>query len=392
MKKISPIWLIFSLSFTVSHGIPGLIPLLALMTDVFQVTPTDTTLLLSYFSLAALGATPIWGYLATHIQRSTMVYIIIFIHLFSGIASAFATSFDELLIYRIFQGCGSAGMNILIAIFPAEYYKGKERARVMGVSFAFVAIGLFTMPLMSGYIAHYSWSMALLSLQIPTIIPLIVYIFTDKTPKYEPSMQKYNFSDYKNVFLSPEALSLVIVYFLLSGIDLALPSIIALFATEKFGFSSSDIGALYSLSNIGLIIGSAFLMNRLSPLSKFPYILLFGGICAAISLSFILQVDTALLMGILLFIYFTQSGIMQPFINYSMTTIAPPALLAGVMTLLMMSMRLGQGLLTIVFSYIAQVFGYNTAFYSAIVSYLVMLSILFCYTRFFRYRLECRNC
>jgi len=393
MKKISPVWLIFSLSFTVSHGIPAFIPLLPLMAEIFQIAPHEATSLLSYFSLAALFATPIWGYLATHMNRSIMVHMILILYFVAGIASAFATSFDELLIYRILLGCGSAGINILTAIYPAEYYEGRERARVMGGSFAFIALGLFTLPLLSGFLAHhFSWSVALLCLQIPTIIPFIIYKLFDKTPKYKPKIQKHSFSEYKKVFLSPEAIVLVITFFLLSGIDLALPSILALFTAEKFGFTPSDIGTLYSLSNLGLILGSAFLMSRLSPLPKFPYILLFGGICAAISLSLILQVNAALVIGILLFIYFTQSGIMAPFINYSMTTIAPPSLLAGIMTLLMVSMRLGQGLLTIVFSYIASIFGYNIAFYCAIFSYLVMLSFLFYYTKFLRYRIECRNC
>lgn len=381
MKKLSPIWFIFSISFVVSHGIPGIIPLLPLITEVFQVSSTETTLLLSYFSLAALVATPIWGYLATHLKRSVMVYSILVLYFCAGIASAFATSWDELLLYRILFGFGSGGMNMLVAIYPSEYYQGKERAKVMGGSFAFLALGLFTMPLVSGFLASFSWNISIFALQVPTIIPFILYAFTDKTPIYKPEVKKYSFSDYRKVFFAPEAILLFIAYFLASGIDLALPSLIALFAAEKFASSASDIGILYSIGNLGFILGAAFLMARLSPLSKFPYILLFGGICAAISLSFILQIDTPLLIGLLLFIYFTQSGIMQPFITYSMSITAPPALLAGMMTLLLMSMRLGQGLLTAVFTKISSVFGYQIAFYSLICSYLIMIFLLFYYVK-----------
>ncbi len=382
MKQLSPIWLIYSLSFVVSHGIPAVIPLLPLMSNVLDIPPTKLTLLLSSFSIAAMFSTILWGYLIPKVRLSILISTSLALYFFGGILCVFTANLQVFMILRIFQGIGSAGMHILSLVLAAQYYEGQERAKVMGGAFAFVAFGLFSTPILSGYLAKISWETSFVVLQLPTIIPLIIFYFTEKVPHTAKTKEKKtSLNDYKLLFLNKRMFALLIAYIIITGLDLTLPHLLSLYTSDTFGFSAADIGTIYAVGTTGIIFGSAILLKRLSGLKNFPYIIIGYGICVAIAMALLLQVESMSIMAVILFIYFSLSGVLQPYMNYSMSVIAPKELLATAMTLFMITLRFGQGFVPLAFSNLSVAIDYTHTVYIAIACYLLMIALAFYFTR-----------
>ncbi len=247
----------------------------------------------------------------------------------------------------------------------------------MGTSFAVKSVGLFTMPLLSGLLASYSWKFSFIALQLPTIIPVIIFFFTQKISKPVQSKKKHNLNDYKKLFANPKILALFLGFFLISGIDITLPHLLSLYTTQQFNFSTSQVGTIYSIGNIGLIIGSGFLMKKLSKLQYFPYIILTSGLFISFCIFIILHVNTLYFFALLLFMYYITSGTIVPFLNYSLSISVPKEILAPAITMFMISLRLGQGIVSYLFSYIANMQGYAVAIYTTISCYILMITLIF---------------
>ncbi len=375
--RLHPAWLIFSLSFILSHGIPGIIPLLPLVSKVLQVSTSEITLLLSYFTFSALIFTGIWGVLITRLNQSVLLLVALACYFFGGVLCSLVDSVNALIFFRIIQGAGSAGIHLLSVLLTTQYYQGHERAKIMGTSFAVMSVGLFTMPLLSGFMASYSWKFSFIALQLPTLVAVMIFFFTKKISKPVQSKKKHSLNDYKKLFSNPKIIALFFGFFLISGIDITLPHLLSLYTSQKFNFSTSQIGIIYSIGNIGLIIGSGLLMKKLSRLKSFPYIILASGLLISFCIFIILHVNTLYIFALLLFIYYLTSGTIIPFLNYSLSISVPKEILAPAITMFMISLRLGQGIISYLFSYIANMQGYTTAIYTTVSCYILMITLIF---------------
>ncbi len=95
----------------------------------------------------------------------------------SSVLCAFANNISSLLIFRTFQGAGSAmifatGFAILTSVFPQ-----KERGRAMGVAIAAVYAGLSLGPLTGGILTEYlGWRSIFLFTVIPGAVAIIFVV------------------------------------------------------------------------------------------------------------------------------------------------------------------------------------------------------------------------
>lgn len=385
MKKLSPPWVIFSLAFTLTHGIPSLIPLLPVIAKTFQVDNAAIMYAVAFYSLASVVASPILGYLIKRTSRSFVLYSTLILYFLSGIGVALSQSFNELLIFRMLFGVGSAGVNIFMLIYPAEYYEGEERAKIMGRTGAFLAFGLLLNPFLAGLIAQYSsWRMALIILQIPSLIPLVCFYFMEKSS----SIPKISHTDYfvklKNLLSRPEILMLMALAFLIHGLAMSASELFTLYMTDKFTLSTGTLGTLYATGTLGLVIGSGYLMPRVTASKNtFTYFFI-GGIISLTYLIGILYLNHVYLIVILLFFYLLQAGVIQPFINYRIANHVPSEMLLTIMILLMLCTRLGHGVITFFTGTLVNEYGFNVTFISTAAAYAGMLSILLVYVKYFK--------
>jgi EmrB/QacA subfamily drug resistance transporter len=129
----------------------------------------------SYLLAAAVSLVP-FGKLADIYGRKKIYMLGMGLFTLTSLLSAVATSAPMLIIFRIFQGAGSAmvfatGIAILSSVYPVE-----ERGKVLGIAVAAVYIGLSCGPFFGGFLTHHlSWrSIFLINIPFGVLIILLI--------------------------------------------------------------------------------------------------------------------------------------------------------------------------------------------------------------------------
>lgn len=380
IQKLSPKFLIYAIAFSVCHGIPGIIPLLPTFQHEYSLNSYEVTNCLAYFSYSAFIGTPITGYLYTKLPKRFFIVLVNFIYFASILGISCSPNYASLLFFRVTQGLGSAAMNLLIFLLPAEYYSGLERAKTMGRAIGGISIGIFIMPLVTGYLALYSWRYSIFFLSIPSLITLIIIFYTDLTEKFAKSHIPFTFNQVKHVITTPYILLLLFSLFICAGVDLSVPSLFSLFSAETYHYSSSTIGIIYAFSNFGMFIGSSYLLAMLLRTKHFPLLLFIFGLCVAGLLIGFTKLPTFMFF-IAFFAFFCLDGILNPYLNYSISNCLPPVLLTIGITIGATFFRAGQGFVTAFFAYISSKIGYNSTYILMGTVYFIIVVLLIPYVR-----------
>jgi len=129
----------------------------------------------SYLLAAAISLVP-FGRLADIYGRKKIFTYGIVVFTISSFLSAISISAHMLILFRVFQGIGSAmifatGMAILTSVFPPG-----ERGKVLGINVAAVYIGLSVGPFLGGFLTqHFTWrSIFLVTIPLGLIIISLV--------------------------------------------------------------------------------------------------------------------------------------------------------------------------------------------------------------------------
>jgi EmrB/QacA subfamily drug resistance transporter len=131
----------------------------------------------SYLLVAAISLVP-FGKLADIHGRKKVLLIGTFIFTISTFFCAVSTSAPILIVFRVFQGAGTAmifatGLAILTSVFPVE-----ERGKALGITVAAVYIGLTCGPFFGGWITqHFSWRGVFYAL-VPLGVFVIILVMT----------------------------------------------------------------------------------------------------------------------------------------------------------------------------------------------------------------------
>ncbi|MDX1707001.1 MAG: MFS transporter [Desulfobacterales bacterium] len=129
----------------------------------------------SYLLAAAVSLVP-FGKLADIYGRKKVYMFGMVLFTLTSLLSAVATSAHMLIVFRIFQGAGSAmvfatGIAILSSVYPVE-----ERGKVLGIAVAAVYTGLSCGPVFGGFLTHHlSWR-SLFVINIPFGVVIILLI------------------------------------------------------------------------------------------------------------------------------------------------------------------------------------------------------------------------
>ncbi|MBE0425334.1 MAG: MFS transporter [Nitrospirae bacterium] len=128
------------------------------------------------FILAAVAFLIPFGRVADIYGRKKIFAIGITVFTFSAFFIGISTSATELILFRVFQGLGSAmvfgtGIAILTSVFPAN-----ERGKALGLNVASVYLGLSLGPFLGGLFTQYFGWRSIFFLNIPIGLFIIVLI------------------------------------------------------------------------------------------------------------------------------------------------------------------------------------------------------------------------
>jgi MFS family permease len=151
---VPPLPLIFSITVTgiLANTLVG--PAIPDILDAFHQPDSRAGMFVSAGTLPGILMAPVIGVLADrHGRRAVLVPCLVAFGAF-GLLSALAPSFEALLVLRLLQGIGSAGLINLAVVLIGDHWSGIERARLVGQNAAVLTVSLAVFPPVGGLLTE----------------------------------------------------------------------------------------------------------------------------------------------------------------------------------------------------------------------------------------------
>lgn len=127
-------------------AIDGMLPALdEIASDFDMLDANKRQYIVGLFLLSTGAGTLIPGLLADRFGRKKLLMISLACYVIFGLACAFVTSFDQLVVMRILQGFGSAGLMVLPGAIIRDQFEGDRMARV----FSLISAVFITVPVVA---------------------------------------------------------------------------------------------------------------------------------------------------------------------------------------------------------------------------------------------------
>lgn len=127
----------------------------------FDVSPSATGLVNAASALPGVVLAPVIGLLADRFGRRRVLLPCLVAFGMFGLASGLAPSFPLLLLFRLGQGFGAAGLINLAVVIIGDFWGGLDRARIIGYNAAVLTVSLAIFPAVGGVLAQLGgWRLA----------------------------------------------------------------------------------------------------------------------------------------------------------------------------------------------------------------------------------------
>lgn len=140
---------------------------------LIKQTITLPSLLMIFFGLLA-------GQLVKIISKKTVLLIGLVFYSIGGLAAGWTNTFTGHLLYRCLLGAGTGLISPLITSLIADYYHGKERADMVGYTFALSHLVAVVTPPLAAWVGANNWRNAF---YIFAIAPLVLLVVAALLPK-----------------------------------------------------------------------------------------------------------------------------------------------------------------------------------------------------------------
>ena len=315
---------LFILSFTllvVMLGYSMAMPLLPFYIENFGVGGTELGWLMSTYSLMQLICAPVWGILSDRYGRKPILAIGVLGYTITLFLFGLAQSFVMLFLARSLSGILSSATMPTAMAYIGENTEQKEKSKGMGQLGAMTGVGIILGPLVGGWLSTDSLSLPFFIGSGLAFIALLLVIFllpeskpvssstgnlspsNEQTPILQPNStnpapnRPRVLDIYLRVILSPAGILLLLIFIMSFGMT-NFQGMIGLYAVDKFAFDTKQVGAIWMVMGIVLIVAQGGLVG---PLTKklgdltLIKIGLFGGVIGFLLVAFAVDYITTLL-------------------------------------------------------------------------------------------------
>ena len=149
-----PLPLIFSITITgiLANTLVG--PAIPDILEAFDQPDSRAGLFVAAGTLPGIVMAPVIGVLADRFGRRAVLVPCLTAFGVFGLLSALAPTFAILLLLRLLQGLGSAGLINLAVVLVGDYWTGLERARLVGQNAAVLTLSLAVFPPVGGLLTE----------------------------------------------------------------------------------------------------------------------------------------------------------------------------------------------------------------------------------------------
>ena len=270
-------------------------PSLPFLTDYFATTPDLLKLTISLNIIAYGIAQLIYGPLSDRFGRKPIFLSSIFLFTLASIACGMATSIDQLLIARVFQGVFAAAEAVMVLAVFKDLFTEKEQVKAFAMYGMAIAITPAIAPILGGYIhVWFGWEFNFyLTALIGVLTAILIFFLLPESTTPDPHALKIKtiFRGYWSLFSN----RIFLVYAGLAG--MALGFIYAFVTAAPFilitlhGVEPQHFGYYQAVIVISFFLGSLFatkladLMDSIQVLNLGLVIAILGATVVAVLIS-----------------------------------------------------------------------------------------------------------
>lgn len=338
-KNISVIFLITLMGVM---GVASITPAFPSIIKHFNITPTQVTLLITFFTFPGIFLAPVIGVLADRYGRKTILIPSLFLFGIMGVGCFFTRNWEVLLVLRFFQGIGAASLGMLNVTLIGDLYTGEKRGAVMGYNASVLSIGTATYPAVGGALAMAGWQFPFLLpfLAIPTAL-MVIYWLKNPEPSVKQNLGEYLRKTWKNIN-KKTVWGLFIINILLFVILYgAYLSYFPQLMVERLNASSLQIGLMMSAFSV-VTATTASQLKWINRVLKPKTQLQTGFIFYMISMLILSFATEWWQLAIPLITFGMAHGMIIPGIQTQLVGFAPITERAGFMSVNSMVLRIGQ--------------------------------------------------
>ncbi len=156
------LWLLAAVPFLMVLGNSMLFPIFPKMQSAIGVSEMQTSLVVTAFSIPAGLLIPVAGYLSDRFGRRVIMAPGVALFGLGALVAALAASllpspYAGVIVGRVVQGMGAAGMSQLAMAMAADLFSGKSRAGALGKIEAANGLGKVVSPVSGGLVGLVSW-------------------------------------------------------------------------------------------------------------------------------------------------------------------------------------------------------------------------------------------
>lgn len=161
----------------------SIIPVISQISQAFP--DVDLNLIKMNLSIPALMSiifSLIAGKLAQYIPKKYIILGALVLYSIPGILSGYVNSIWAMLVLRALMGGGSGVIAPLVTDLIAYFFKGEERIKMIGYATASSNMAGIFIPLLSGWLAEFSWRNAFWVYGIGLLVLITTWLFIPVTP------------------------------------------------------------------------------------------------------------------------------------------------------------------------------------------------------------------
>lgn len=349
-------------------GVTTIAPALPSIAHSFDISADKIGLLITFFTLPGIFITPILGILADKYGRKVILVPSLFTFGIAGAACAYAVSFEQLLLFRVLQGIGSASLGALNLTLIGDLYSGNNRATAMGYNGSVLSIGTAVYPAIGGALAIAGWYYPFfLSL---FAVPVGLYVLFTLRPM-EKSGELRMTDIFGNVLTAlkskkvlPLFVSIFLTFIILYGGYITFFTILL---DEKFAQNSLWIGIILSGSSVITAYSASQLGNLTLRFSEVSLIRT-ASILYLLVFLFIPAIDNIWWFTIPVILFGIAQGINIPSILNLLTGYASKDYRAAFLSVNWMVMRVGQAAGPYLLGLVYAAYSLQGTFYAAAIA------------------------
>ncbi len=192
------------------------------------------------------------SWLVSHFPKRKILLTGLLIYMAGGLGGAASPGISTLLLSRVVLGTGvGLVMPLSIALIP-DFFEGKERAKLMGMSSSSNMLGGLVSLVLSGYLASFHWRYSFLIYLFALPVLVMAWLFIPEPPEHsshDSHRTRLPFSIYR----------LAVGMFCLNLVFFALPPTMAFFLKESVLGTSRAAGTAVAFSTLAGFFAGLFL-------------------------------------------------------------------------------------------------------------------------------------